>query len=209
MFRLIDIENWERKEFYLHFINEVVCTYSVTVNLDITALNDERLYPAMIWLLTKTVNEMPEFRTCLKEEGLGIYDSMHPMYTVFNKENKNFSGIWSYFSENYGEFLESYKADEKEYSKSTRYTPKDGTPENSFNISMLPWIEFSSVNINVYDEGKFLLPIFTMGKFSEKDGKRLLPLSIQVHHAVCDGYHVGLFVEKLQDKINSFQEIRG
>lgn len=204
-FRLIDIENWERKEFYEHFINEVVCTFSITVDLDITALKGQRLYPAMIWLLTKTVNEMPEFRTSLTKEGLGIYDSMHPMYTVFNKDNKNFSGIWSYFSEDYNEFLQSYEKDEDEYSHSTHYAPKDGTPVNSFNISMLPWVGFSSVNINVYDEGKFLLPIFTMGKFSERDGKRLLPLSIQVHHAVCDGYHVGLFVEKLQDKINNFK----
>jgi len=96
-FRLIDLDTWNRREFYEHFIKEVVCTYSATVNLDITGLKGERLYPAMIWLLTKTVNEMPEFRTSLTKEGLGIYDSMHPMYTVFNKENKNFSGIWSYF----------------------------------------------------------------------------------------------------------------
>lgn len=205
MFKLIDIENWERREFYEHFIGEVVCSYSATVNLDITALCGQRLYPAMIWLLTKTVNKMPEFRTSLRKEGLGVYDSMHPMYTVFNKENKNFSGIWSYFSENYEEFLKNYEEDSKRYSFSKRYAPKEGTPENSFNISMLPWLEFTSMNINVYDEGKFLLPIFTLGKFFERDGRRFLPLAIQVHHAVCDGYHVGIFVEKLQDEINRFK----
>ena len=97
--RLIDLENWERREYYEHFIKNVVCSYSVTVNIDITNLKGHSLYPAMIWLLTKTVNDIPEFRTCLTEEGPGIYDSMHPMYTVFNKEKKNFSGIWSYFSE--------------------------------------------------------------------------------------------------------------
>ena len=48
------------------------------------------------------------------------------------------------------------------------------------------------------------LQIFTMGKYFERDGKRMLPLAIQVHHAVCDGYHVGLFVEKLQKYINEF-----
>ena len=186
-FKLIDIENWERREFYEHFINEVVCTYSAVVNIDITNLQGQKLYPAMIWLLTKTVNDMPEFRTSLTKEGLGIYDDMHPMYTVFNKENKNFSGIWSYFSEDYAEFLKRYEADAATYSKSTRYAPKDGTPANSFNISMVPWVEFTAFNINVFDEGKFLLPIFTMGKYFERDGKRLLPLSIQVHHAVCDG----------------------
>ena len=202
--KLIDMENWERREYYEHFINEVVCTYSVVVNVDITNLIGKRLYPAMIWLLTKTVNDMPEFRTCLTENGPGIYDDMHPMYTVFNKENKNFSGIWSYFTEDYAEFLKSYEADESEYSKSTRYAPKEGTPPNSFNISMVPWFEFTAFNINVFDDGKFLLPIFTMGKFFECDGKRLLPLAIQVHHAVCDGYHIGVFVEKLQHYIDNF-----
>ena len=202
--RLIDLENWERREYYEHFIKNVVCSYSVTVNIDITNLKGHSLYPAMIWLLTKTVNDMPEFRTCLTEEGPGIYDSMHPMYTVFNKEKKNFSGIWSYFSEDYSEFLENYQADVQRYSKSTRYAPKEGTPANSFNISMVPWLEFTAMNFNVYDEGKFLLPIFTMGKFFERDGKRYLPLAIQVHHAVCDGYHIGLFVEKLNEYIDRF-----
>ena len=203
-FRPIDIEKWERKEFYEHFINQVVCSYSVSVNLDITRLKGQKLYPAMIWLLTKTVNDMPEFRTSLTADGLGIYDDMHPMYTVFNKENKNFSGIWSYFSEGYDTFLRNYEEDSAKYSTSTRYAPKDGTPVNSFNISMLPWVEFTGLNINVYDEGKFLLPIFTMGKYFERDGKRMLPLAIQVHHAVCDGYHVGAFVEKLQKYIDEF-----
>ena len=202
--RLIDLENWERREYYEHFIKNVVCSYSVTVNIDITNLKGHSLYPAMIWLLTKTVNDMPEFRTCLTEEGPGIYDSMHPMYTVFNKEKKSFSGIWSYFSEDYREFLENYQADVQKYSTSTRYAPKEGTPANSFNISMVPWLEFTAMNFNVYDEGKFLLPIFTMGKFFERDGKRYLPLAIQVHHAVCDGYHIGLFVEKLNEYIDRF-----
>ena len=101
-------------------------------------------------------------------------------------------------------FLKHYDSDATEYSKSTRYAPKEGTPANSFNISMVPWVEFTGFNYNVYDEGKFLLPIFTMGKFFERDGKRMLPLSIQVHHAVCDGYHIGLFVEKLQTHIDQF-----
>ena len=204
-FHLIDLENWERREYYEHFIGEVVCSFSATVNLDITKLKNERLYPRMIWLLTRTVNEMPEFRTTLKPEGPGVYDSMHPMYTVFNKENRNFSGIWSYYSDDYQEFLCNYEKDEALYSRSTRYAPKDGTPENSFNISMVPWLEFTSLNLNVYDEGKFLLPIFTMGRYFERDGKRFLPLAIQVHHAVCDGYHVGMFVQALQEKIDRIQ----
>ena len=56
-FRLIDMEKWGRREFYEHFIKEVVCSYSAVVNIDITGLKGHKLYPAMIWLLTKTVTE--------------------------------------------------------------------------------------------------------------------------------------------------------
>ena len=45
-FDLIDIENWERREYYEHFIGKVVCSYSVTVDIDITDLKGQRLYPA-------------------------------------------------------------------------------------------------------------------------------------------------------------------
>ena len=75
-FRLIDLDNWERKEYYEHFIGQVVCTYSVVVNVDITCLKGQKLYPAMIWLLTQTVNEMPQFRTALTDKGLGIYNEL-------------------------------------------------------------------------------------------------------------------------------------
>lgn len=203
-FHLIDFQTWERKEFYEHFIHEVVCTYSTTVNLDITNLKNTRLYPTIIWLLTKVVNQMPEFRTALTDEGVGIYDDMHPAYTVFNKENKNFSAIWTEFSSNYNIFLRSYELDTAKYASSINYEPKPNRPSNSFDISMIPWFTFTSFNINIFNDGKYLLPIFTLGKYFDDNGKRLIPLSIQVHHAVCDGYHIAIFVETLQKLIDQF-----
>lgn len=203
-FNLIDMENWKRKEFYEHFINEVRCTYSTTVNIDITSLKGQRLYPAMIWLITQTVNQMPEFRTALTDKGLGIYDEMHPAYTVFNNDNKSFSGIWTEFRCDYREFLSLYETDVAKFSSSVKYAPKPNRPLNTFDISMIPWFTFTAFDINVFGDGKYLLPIFTMGKFFDASGKRMLPLAIQVHHAVCDGYHVGRFIEVLQDKIDLF-----
>ena len=158
----------------------------------------------MIWLLTQTVNPMPEFRTALTDEGLGIYDKMHPAYTIFNRESKTFSGIWTEVTSDYGEFLKAYEADTAAFSSSLGFEPKPNRPPNSFDISMVPWFTFSAFQINVFGEGKYLLPIFTMGKFFDWNGKRMMPLAIQVHHAVCDGYHVGKFIELLQEKILTF-----
>lgn len=203
-FTLINFENWERKEHYLHFIDEVRCSYSVSINLDISNLNGKRLYPTMLWLLTQTVNQMPEFRTSLTDKGLGYFDEMHPAYTIFNQERKTFSGIWTEYQPDYLSFLCSYEKDVGEYSSTTQYEPKPGRPANSFDVSMVPWFSFTAFNINVFGDGKYLLPIFTMGKVFEENEKTMLPLAIQVHHAVCDGYHVGKFIEILQTKINEF-----
>lgn len=204
-FILIDFDNWERREHYLHFINEVRCSYSVCVNLDISNLNGQRLYPAMLWLLTRTVHEMPEFRTSFTEDGLvGYYSEMHPAYTVFNRDTKTFSGIWTAYQPDYPSFLHGYEEDAGKYSFTTQYEPKPGRPANSFDVSMVPWFSFTAFNLNVFGDGTYLLPIFTMGKTFEENEKTMLPLAIQVHHAVCDGYHVGKFTETLQANINKF-----
>lgn len=203
-FILIDFDKWERREHYLHFINEVRCSYSVCVNLDISNLNGQRLYPAMLWLLTRTVNEMPEFRTSFTEDGLGYYSEMHPAYTVFNRDTKTFSGIWTAYQPDYPSFLHGYEEDAGKYSFTTQYEPKPGRPANSFDVSIVPWFSFTTFNLNVFGDGTYLLPIFTMGKTFEENEKTMLPLAIQVHHAVCDGYHVGKFIETLQANINKF-----
>ncbi len=36
-----------------------------------------------------------------------------------------------------------------------------------------------------------------------EDGRIVLPLAVQVHHAVCDGFHICRFVNELQELINS------
>lgn len=203
-FKRIDIEQWHRKEFYNHFMQEFVCTYSITVNIDITPLQGKRLYPAMLWLLTDTVNEMEEFRTALTPEGLGIYDELTPSYTIFNRENKNFSAIYTPFHRDYNTFLKAYEKDVETYSTSVHYAAKPGRPANSFDVSMLPWASFTSFNINTFGSADHLLPIFTMGKAFEQASKKMLPMAIQVHHAVCDGYHIGQFVDSLQSKIDQF-----
>ncbi|HBC2817864.1 TPA: chloramphenicol acetyltransferase CAT, partial [Enterococcus faecium] len=45
-----------------------------------------------------------------------------------------------------------------------------------------------------------------IGKFYSKDDKIYLPFSLQVHHAVCDGYHVSLFMNEFQNIIDNVNE---
>ena len=79
---------------------------------------------------------------------------------------------------------------------------RPNTPANTFPVSMIPWASFSGFNLNLQKGYDYLLPIFTMGKFYQENGKTLLPLAVQVHHGVCDGFHLCRFVTELQDLLN-------
>lgn len=41
-----------------------------------------------------------------------------------------------------------------------------------------------------------------MGKYYKDQDKFILPLAIQIHHSVCDGFHVCRFISELQELIN-------
>lgn len=42
-------------------------------------------------------------------------------------------------------------------------------------------------------------PLFDWGKYYEKDGKIVIPISVQAHHSFVDGIHVGKFADALQN----------
>lgn len=210
-FKLIEVDNWKRKEYFEHYLKDIPCTYSMTVELDVTRFIDKtkdrniKFYFAMIYMISSVVNNREEFRMALNEDGkVGIFDVVYPDYTVFHKDTETFSSIWTEYSFDFLEFYNNCLEDNEKYGDIKKMTPKPNIPLNTFPISSIPWSNFTGFNLNLEKGYNYLLPIFTMGKYYTKDMKIVMPLSLQVHHAVCDGFHASRFVNELQDKINNF-----
>lgn len=204
-FKEIDIENWRRKEYYKHFSRDVPCTVSLTTKIDITNIKrlNLKVYPALIFALTKTVNELEEFRINKNSNGvLGVYETLYPCYAYLKEGNDLFTNLWSNSIKSYSEFYESYIFDTTKYGDNIKMVGKENIPENSFPISMIPWNSFDGFNLNLKNGYDYYLPIFTFGKFVLEDKKCLIPLAIQVHHAVCDGFHLCRFIDRVQEIIN-------
>lgn len=204
-FTVIDKERWERKEYFDHYFLNVPCTYSMTVKLNITRIKkkNQKLYPTMLYYLTTVVNRHCEFRTAINKDGeLGIYSEMVPCYTIFHKDTETFSNLWTDYDSNYEKFCTAYENDILKYGEQKGITGKPNVPENNFNISMIPWTTFDGFNLNLQKDYDYLVPIFTMGKYYQENGQFMMPLAIQVHHAVCDGFHVCRFVNELQELID-------
>ena len=211
MFRLIE-GHWPRQEHFQHYMNNLRCTYSLTIQIDITSLYPVlkaralKAYPVQIYLLATIVNRFPEFRMGLSDTGEpGYWDMLHPSYTVFNAENKTFSSIWTPYQADFLLFYKACRQDIEKYSPSTDFIPQKDMPPNVFNLSCLPWIDFTSFNLNVFTDGTHLLPIFHIGKYVEADGKILMPLALQLHHSACDGYHAGEFIAALRKMVQQYE----
>lgn len=206
LFTPVDMEKWSRKEHFEQFYHNVPASFNITVELDISNLmrKELKLYPAMLYLLSRLVNKYDNFRMAFDENGvLGFFDIVHPAYTLFHKENETFSGIWSEYTPDFTSFCGNYAADVTAYGNIMKYQAKPDCPPNIFYVSMLPWIHFSSFDLNLEQGHNYLMPIFTLGKYITDNGKTLLPFAALVHHAVCDGWHVSKFINELQQNIDN------
>lgn len=205
IFHEMDLQTWNRREHFSHYTSQVPCFYSMCVDVDVTQLKKrgERLYPALLYGLCAVANRHREFRMAFDGEGrLGWFEEISPCYTVFHPETETFSCLWTQFSPDYREFCARYQEDLRLYGTREGFWGKPHPPENLCDISMIPWQTFTGFHLDLPRGERHLLPIFTMGKVHEVQGKWLLPLAVQVHHGVCDGFHVCRFVEELQQLLD-------
>lgn len=206
LFEKIDRNRWKRNEYFEHYFTNVPCTYSMTVKVDITPIKKKRmkLYPAMLYYIAAIVNRHSEFRTAINQAGeLGVYDEMIPSYTIFHEDTGTFSNLWTAYVPDFGTFSAAYENDMRKYGNKHGIIGKPDAPENVFTVSMIPWSTFEGFNLNLQKGYDYLIPIFTMGKYYQENGRTILPLAVQVHHAVCDGFHICRFVNELPELINS------
>ncbi|TDN50949.1 type A chloramphenicol O-acetyltransferase [Scandinavium goeteborgense] len=209
----VDLSRWARKEHFEVFQSFAQSTFNQTVLLDITALLKHikevgwKFYPTIIFLLSKIVNSHAEFRMAMKNNELVIWNEVHPNYTIFHNETETFSALWSHYDGNIHHFQNVYSEDVARYGNNFSYWPKAESRENIFFISAIPWVSFTSFNVNVANMQNFFAPMFTLGKYYNQDGKILLPLAVQVHHSVCDGFHVARLINELQDMSDNIRHL--
>ena len=123
----VDRAAWPRNEYFEHYFSDTPCTYSMTVKLDVTKIEEKGLkyYPALLYALPTVVNRHEEFRTALDAEGqVGIFSEMLPCYTVFNKETETFSNLWTEYTPDYPAFCARYQEDLRLYGNKGGMMPK-------------------------------------------------------------------------------------
>lgn len=201
-FKLIDMKKWERAECFQHFSTIAQSTYSITAEIDITELfryikeQNLRFFPTFTWIITTAINKQPEFRMGYDQNGrLGVWDAIYLDYSVMDDKTKIMDSLCTPYDSSFSAFYEQMCNDTDRYKEN-----KIGTDKypNFFIASCIPWIKYSSFTATNESEYAFFFPMVTWGKYYTVSGRVKMPLTLQIHHAVADGYHCGLFYEEVE-----------
>ena len=209
-FHKLDLNTWERREHFAAYSGATACTYSMTADVDITGLPEAArrrgapFHAVLVYLFSRIVNAHRELRMAADEDGApGWHDVMHPSYTVFHPDDETFSCLWTEYDEDFDAFLANWRSDAAQYGEQHGFCVKPPV-SNCFNFSCIPWVSFTGMNLNLSADRSYYPPIFTVGKYHISGGRCLLPLAVQVHHAVCDGFHAARIFSDLETLAHTF-----
>ena len=75
-----------------------------------------------------------------------------------------------------------------------------------YQFSPFPWVSYTHISHTESGRRDNATPLFDWGKFYERNGKILMPFSVQVHHSFVDGVHIGKMAEILQSYLDRFEQ---
>lgn len=102
------------------------------------------------------------------------------------------------------ETLEKYlvSAAKKAEEQEEYFTGPLGT--DVFQFSPLPWVSFTHISHTNAGKKDNATPLIDWGKYFQREGRILLPFSVQAHHSFVDGLHIGKLANTLQAYLDAF-----
>ena len=202
----LDLTTWNRKEHFLFFKQMDEPFYGITTTIDCTQAYAKAKALGISFFsyyLHKTlaaVNAVENFRYRIIEDEVYIFDVIDASATVM-REDKTFGFSYMTYAENPIDFAQIVQTEIDRIQTTTGVITRE-YPENLIHFSALPWINFTSLSHARSFTWPDSCPKISFGKLTDENNKKSMPISVHVHHGLVDGYHVGLFIERLQQLMN-------
>jgi len=199
----LDVANWSRRELFEFFIGYSSPYFNVCAQIDVSNLKrfvtarGTRTSLALHYFALRIANEIEPFRYRLKDEKIFVYDVVNGGTTVL-LPNESFTYAYFDYQRDFDAFVsEMGKAVEAVRSGDGALKPT--MRDDVIYHTSLPWISFTSF-AHARNKGRGdSIPRIVFGKFIEQQDKVLLPLSVEVHHALMDGLHVGRYFGRFEE----------
>lgn len=204
MTRYLDVAAWPRRHLFEFFRGYTNPYFNICAQLDFTKVREVlRTRPGTpasltyLYFALKAANEIEPFRYRMRDDKVLVHDVIHGG-TIVLMPNESFNFAYFDYDEDFEKFIvEAQQATQDAQREGATFTPNPG--DDRIHFSILPWMSFTSFaharNLGELDS----VPKIAFGKFSNVNGQTLLPISVEVHHALMDGLHVGRFLSRMQE----------
>jgi chloramphenicol O-acetyltransferase type A len=202
MSRYLDLETWSRKELFDFFIGYAHPYFNVTAQIEVTNLREfirarkAKLSHVLHYCALRAANEIEPFRYRLKDGKVFVYDKIDGGTTVL-LPNESFSYAYFDFDPDFAAFANGMEKAVTELISGTGKL-KPTMRDDVIYHTTLPWISFTSfAHARTGGRGESI-PRIVFGKITNSNERQVLPISVEVHHALMDGLHVGRFLEHVE-----------
>ena len=199
--QMIDMATWPRRGMYDYFSGVSNPFYSVTVQVDVTALSawakreGLSFYYALVYLCTEAVNRTEAFRYDIREGKVVLLDRREPSFT----DLKPGAELFHIVTMPSGEDIRAFCREARRKSRAQEIfldTSAESGPLIYF--SCLPWVELTALTNERDFDRNDTVPRIAWGRYTEQGGRLKLGLSLEVNHRFIDGLHIGQFVHALE-----------
>jgi chloramphenicol O-acetyltransferase type A len=216
----LDLTTWPRRdafEFFRHFDKPF---FNVCVRLDVARLKAALaewpgvgLSLACCHVALCLANRYEPFRLRIEQGRVRVHDQVHGSTTVLRDDGESFFFADLAHHTDFAAFCaHARSAIDAARTFHAEFAPK---PDESAVVyfTSLPWLHFTSFSHarqwardGARDDS---IPRFAFGR-AQAEGEHLwLPMSIEVHHALMDGAHVGRFVQAFEAVLDDPQRLLG
>src|SRR6185436_1620516 len=207
MTKFLNLEKWNRREVFEFFLGFDKPYFNISTQLDVTQLlttlperrPNSSVSLAYHYFALRAANEIEPFRYRLKDGQVIVYDVIHGGTTVL-LPNEIFTLAYFEYEPSFKKFMAGAEVAMKQAVSGDgafRPNPRD----DMIHFTTLPWVSFTSFSHARNWGREDSVPKIAFGKFMKVNGRTLLPFSVEVHHALMDGLHVGRYVARLEEAL--------
>lgn len=207
---LIDIGKWERREHYHFFRKMAYPHFNICANLDLTRFNrfrkeqDLPFFSPLLYLAVRAANGVDEFRRRIRGEAVIEHGEISPAITVLGR-NDTFGYCTIEYDPEPGRFLRR-AAEVIEQAKNNPTIAEDPARDDVIYYTSIPWVSFTGLT-HPMGLPADSIPRIAWGKSFSAGERILLPYSVQLHHGLADGLHVGKHFTLLQSLLDHPEEV--
>nr|WP_321231043.1 CatA-like O-acetyltransferase [uncultured Psychroserpens sp.] len=203
---VINQNTWKRKQHYDHFSTLKDPYFAVTFPVDVSKAYDfakahnvsffgKYLHDSM-----KAINEVDELKLRIKDNQVVKFETINASATLM-RSDQTFGFSYIEFDEDLNQFLEHLISEKNRIEDTGALFPLRNDLM-CIHCSAMPWVNFSGHKEPVSGTLDSIPKLAFSKTVKDNDGKLMMNVSINVNHALVDGFHVGLFAEKFQHYLN-------